>query len=131
MHLVELIRPALARGDTVICDRFMDSTRAYQGYAGGCAQDMIDDLEREVVGASRPMRTLIFDVDPAIGLARAKIRAGDEDRYERKGLAFHQRLRDGFLEIARGDPLRCRVIDAGCGVDAIEAAVWGAVKDLL
>ena len=130
MHLVEVIRPALARGDVVLCDRFMDSTRAYQGYAGGCAQEMIDDLERGIVGESRPRRTLMFDLDPAIGLARAKSRAGAEDRYERKGLAFHQKLRDGFLDIARKDPARCRIIDAGASLDSVEIAVWDAVKDL-
>ena len=130
MHLVEVIRPALARGDVVICDRFMDSTRAYQGYAGGCAQEMLDDLERDIVGTSRPKRTVIFDLDPAIGLTRAKSRASAEDRYERKGLAFHQKLRDGFLDIARKDRERCRVIDAGASIDAVETAVWDAVKDL-
>lgn len=130
MHLAEVIRPALARGETVICDRFMDSTRAYQGYAGGCSQEMIDDLERDVVGASRPLRTLVFDLDTGTGLARAKSRAGAEDRYERKGFAFHQKLREGFLDIARRDPGRCRVIDAGASADVVEAAVWDAVKDL-
>jgi dTMP kinase len=132
MHLVNLIRPALARGDVVICDRFMDSTRAYQGYAGGWDQQSIADLERGIVGETRPVRTLIFDLDPSLGLARAKGRgiAGAEDRYERKGLAFHHKLRDGFLEIARHDPARCRVIDASQTVEQVEAAVWAEVEDL-
>jgi His/Glu/Gln/Arg/opine family amino acid ABC transporter permease subunit len=81
----------------------MDSTRAYQGYAGGCEQGFIDALEKAVVGTTRPALTLVFDLDPMIGLARARSR-GDavaEDRYERKGLAFHMKLRDGFLDILR------------------------------
>jgi dTMP kinase len=132
MHLVHVIRPALARGDVVICDRFMDSTRAYQGHAGGVNRQTIDDLERDIVGETRPVRTLMFDLDPVIGLARAKGRGGvgTEDRYERKGLAFHQKLREGFLDIAGREPQRCRVIDAGQAVEQVEAAVWAAVKDL-
>ena len=85
-HLEQVIRPALAAGRTVLCDRFMDSTRAYQGYAGGCESEFIDALERAIVGATRPNLTLVFDLDPAIGLARAKSRrdAVAEHRYERK-----------------------------------------------
>lgn len=132
MHLENVIRPALARGGIVVCDRFMDSTRAYQGYAGGCETGFIDNLESAVVGDTRPTRTLIFDLDPALGLQRAGSRGGAaaEDRYERKGLAFHERLRAGFLDIAARDPQRCRVIDAAQGIERVEAAVWSAVQDL-
>jgi dTMP kinase len=132
-HLREVIRPALARGNVVLCDRFMDSTRAYQGYAGGCAQDFIDTLEASVVGDTLPGLTLIFDLDPALGLARAKARAeaGAEDRYERKGLAFHQGIREGFRDIARRNPGRCRLIDAGQTVDRVAEDVWAAVSGVL
>lgn len=124
MHLLKLIRPALARGEVVICDRFMDSTRAYQHYAGQCSVSLVDELERVIVGKTRPGLTLIFDLDPAIGLARAKARGGDsEDRFERKGIEFHQRLRDGFLSIAGAEPKRCKVIDGNAGIDAIETKV--------
>lgn len=132
-HLEQVIRPALARGDIVVCDRFMDSTRAYQGYAGGGTTEFLDALEQSVVGPTRPELTLIFDLDPALGLARAKDR-GDgvaEDRYERKGLAFHNKLREGFLDIARREPQRCRLIDAGQSVVAVEAAVWSIVSGVL
>ena len=132
-HLEQVIRPALAAGQTVLCDRFMDSTRAYQGYAGGCAPDFIDALERTVVGATRPGLTLIFDLDPALGLARARSR-GDhqaEDRYERKGLAFHQKLRAGFLAIQRQDPQRCRLIDAAQDVESVAEQVWSTTLGLL
>ncbi len=132
-HLSQTIRPALARGAVVVCDRFMDSTRAYQGIAGGLDLKLIDDLEAAVVGKTRPDLTLVFDLDPELGLARAKGRAGEgvEDRYEKKGLAFHQRLREAFLAIAAGDPERCVVIDTAASVDDVAAAVWTAVAPRL
>ncbi|MCA3555553.1 dTMP kinase [Aestuariivirga sp.] len=129
-HLDQVIRPALAGGKTVLCDRFMDSTRAYQGYAGGCDLGFIDALEKAVVGPARPGLTLIFDIDPAIGLARARSRgdAQAEDRYERKGLVFHEKLREGFLDILRKEPKRCRLVDASRGIDAVADDVWSIVK---
>ena len=112
-HLRETIMPALTRGDLVLCDRFMDSTRAYQGFAGGGDMDLIETLERKIVGATRPHLTLILDVDPELGLKRAKGRgASTEDRFEKKGLEFHRKLREGFLQIAGRDPQRCHVIDS-------------------
>ena len=128
-HVRDLIRPALARGDLLISDRFMDSTRAYQGYAGQCPMSLIDGLERQVVGPTTPQLTLIFDLDPAVGLARAKARgAGVEDRYERNGLVFHQALRQGFLAIAKAHPARCKIIDAGGTEQAVQAAVLKAFE---
>lgn len=132
-HLEQVIRPALAAGRAVLCDRFMDSTRAYQGYAGGCDLGFIDGLEKAIVGPTRPELTLVFDLDPAIGLARAKSR-GDavaEDRYERKGLSFHQKLREGFLDILRREPKRCRLVDASQDVDSVAADVWSIVEGVL
>ena len=124
-HLAKVIRPALAAGKTVICDRFMDSTRAYQGYAGGCSMSLIDELQRSIVGTTKPNLTLVFDLDPTLGLARAKLRAdADEDRYERKGLAFHKRLRDGFLAIAKSEPFRCKLIDASQDIENVARQVW-------
>lgn len=132
-HLEQVIRPALARGDIVVCDRFMDSTRAYQGYAGGCSMEFLDALEKEIVGATRPNLTLIFDLDPSTGLARAKARgdAASEDRYERKGLPFHKKLRDGFLDILNRNPDRCRRIDASRSVVDVEHAVWSVIEAIL
>ncbi len=130
-HLHKLIRPALAAGQWVLCDRFMDSTRAYQGYAGHCDMALLDSLEAAIVGATRPNLTLIFDLDPVAGLARAKARGdGSEDRYERKGLEFHQRLRRGFLTIAAADIVRCRIIDARGTVEEVAARVQAAVGHL-
>ncbi len=128
-HLERRIRPALAQGAWVLCDRFADSTRAYQGAGGGTPPDVIAALEQAVIGADWPDLTLILDLPVAAGLARASQRGGAEQRFESKGLAFHERLRAGFLEIAAAEPQRCRVIDAGAGVDDVAEAVWAAVRD--
>jgi dTMP kinase len=129
-HLRDVIRPALAAGKIVLSDRFMDSTRAYQCVAGDCPEDLISTLETTVVGETRPDLTFIFDLDPVLGLERAKLRgSGLEDRYERKGLAFHQALRKGFLDIAESDPKRCVVLNAALSVDAVWDSLLMALKD--
>jgi dTMP kinase len=130
-HVERVIVPALARGAVVICDRFADSTRAYQGAGGGADAGLIAALEREVRGRCWPDLTLVFDLDPAAGLARAAGRAGAETRFEAKGLAFHQRLRAAFLAIAAAEPGRCVVFDTGEDVEVVEAAVWRAVEPRL
>jgi dTMP kinase len=131
-HLEKVIRPALAAGKFVLCDRFSDSTRAYQGYAGGCDMKLLDALEVAIVSTTRPVLTLILDIDPAKGLERARARVdGSEDRYERKGLEFHQRLRTGFLKIAEAEPKRCKIIDASGAIDDIKARIYAAVEPLL
>lgn len=131
-HLQAIIRPALAAGKFVLCDRFSDSTKAYQGYAGGCDMKLLDVLEASIVGPTRPALTLILDIDPALGLARAKSRCdGSEDRYERKGLEFHRRLRAGFLKIAEAEPERCRVIDAAGSIEDIKARIHMMMEPLL
>jgi dTMP kinase len=126
-HIERVIAPALNRGAWVVCDRFADSTRAYQGAGGGTDPALIAALEAQVLGEARPDLTLIFDIPPEVGLERAQVRGG-EMRFESKGLAFHQRLRDGFLAIARGEPQRCTLIDATSSMEAVEAAVWAAVE---
>jgi dTMP kinase len=130
-HIERVISPALERGAVVVCDRFADSTRAYQGAGGGAREALIGALESEVRGQCWPDLTLIFDLDPAAGLARAAGRLGSETRFEAKGLVFHQRLRAAFLDIAAGEPARCVLIDAGLDVDAVERAVWRAVEPRL
>lgn len=129
-HLRETIRPALTRGDLVLCDRFMDSTRVYQGVAGGGDMALIDSLERMIVGETRPDLTLILDVDPELGLARAKKRADLENRFEKKGLAFHRKLREGFLAMASGDAGRCQIIDSSRPYEAVAQDIWRAVAPL-
>ncbi len=127
-HLERLIRPALMRGAFVLSDRFADSTRAYQGAGGGASPDLIDGLEALVLGEARPDLTLVFDLPVEVGLARAIARGGAEQRFERKGEAFHERLRQGFLAIAEAEPQRCRVIDADADIDAVATQVWAAVS---
>lgn len=130
-HLDRLIRPALERGESVICDRFIDSTRAYQGAAGGLDPALIAALERVVVGPTRPDLTLILDLSPEDGLARARSRGAGIDRFEAESPAFHDRLRRAFLAIAAAEPSRCAVIDAGQDPDAVEAAIRAAVSERL
>ncbi|HEY8571435.1 dTMP kinase [Phenylobacterium sp.] len=127
-HIERVIRPALARGAWVVCDRFADSTRAYQGAAGGTDPGLISALESHILEDTRPDLTLVFDLPVEVGLERAHARAGTEMRFESKGSAFHERLRDGFLAIARAEPERCAVIDATGSLEAVEQAVWAAVE---
>ena len=126
-HVARTVAPALARGDWVLSDRFADSTMAYQGYGHELGADAIAALHRLALGALQPDLTLILDLPVAVGLARAGARGGAEDRYERMDVAFHERLRRGFLAIAAAHPERCRLIDATGDVDAVAAAVWAAV----
>ncbi|MDE2018580.1 MAG: dTMP kinase [Hyphomicrobiales bacterium] len=122
-----LIRPALARGAWVVCDRFADSTEAYQGARGGADPGLLMALRAAIVGTSMPDLTLVFDLDPARGLARARSRSGAVDRFEGEGFAFHRDLRAAFLAIAEREPKRCRLIDAAADEDAVETAIWNAV----
>lgn len=130
-HVERVIRPALARGAWVVCDRFADSTRAYQGAGGGTDSGLISAMETFVLEDTWPDLTLIFDLPVEEGLTRAVARAGAELRFESKGLAFHERLRAGFLAIAEAEPVRCAVIDAAGSVEAVEMRVWAAVRDRL
>ncbi|HSO41514.1 MAG TPA: dTMP kinase [Rhodospirillales bacterium] len=120
-HLDGTILPALAAGPWVVCDRFADSTMAYQGYGLELGRDFVTALHRLVVGSIAPDLTLILDLPVDEGLARAAARAGGEDRYERMDRAFHERVRQGFLAIARDEPERCAVIDARGSPDAVAA----------
>ena len=130
-HIERVIRPALARGAWVVCDRFADSTRAYQGAAGGTDPGLITALETYILEDIRPDLTLVFDLPADVGLARAHARAGAEMRFESKGMAFHERLREWFRAIAEAEQDRCVVIDAAVDMDSVEQAVWRAVIDRL
>lgn len=130
-HLERTILPALEAGRWVVCDRFADSSRAYQGAAGGAAANLIETLDAGVVGADQPDLTLMFDLPVEVGLERALGRGTGETRFESKGAAFHQRLRDGFARIAADHPDRSRIIDATGTPDAVAERVWAAVRPLL
>ena len=129
-HIDTTIAPALERGEWVVCDRFLDSTRAYQGAAGRLDPALIASLERVAVGACRPDLTLVLDLPAAEGLARAAARRGEgaADRFEGEGLAFHETLRRAFLAIVEAEPERCVLIDARPGEGAVAAAIWAAVR---
>ena len=133
-HVDTLIRPSLARGISVISDRYIDSTRAYQGASGGVEPALLCALEHVAVGTTRPDLTLILDMPSAAGLARAAARRSDTatpDRFEREGQGFHDRLRGAFLDIAAHEPRRCVVVDASLGVDSVADAIWTAVQTRL
>jgi dTMP kinase len=132
-HLKTVIRPALARGVWVICDRFADSTRVYQGVAGDVDTRSIRALERIVVGDTKPDLTFILDVPVTLGMQRATKRrgAGDADRFEKEALAFHEKLRDGFLMLAASEPERCVLIDATASKDEVADQIWRIVVDRL
>lgn len=130
-HLVRTVWPALARGAWVLCDRFADSTLAYQGYGHGLGLDTIGQLTRIAIGAFVPDLTVVLDLPVETGLRRAGGRGGAEDRYERMDADFHQRLRQGFLAIAAADPGRCAVIDADRPPAEVHAAVLAVVAERL
>ena len=130
-HLERVIEPALAAGAIVVSDRFADSTAAYQGAGGGADAAFLAALEREVVGAARPDLTLILDLGVAEGLARAAGRRNGGARFEAKGADFHTRLRQAFLDLARRESDRCRLIDAGPAPEKVAEQVWAAVSGRL
>jgi len=130
-HLEKTVCPALERGEWVICDRFVDSTLAYQGVAQGLGTEPIQQLRRLVVGSDMPQLTLILDLPVDVGLARAKARGAGEDRYERMGRDFHHKLRQAFLDIAEAEPERCVVIDATVSEEEVAAQIWSAVTSRL
>jgi len=121
------LRPALAAGTWVICDRFADSTLAYQGYGQGVAADTIETLTRIAAGNLVPDITFVLDLPVGEGLARARARAEGGRRYEAMDVRFHERLRAGFLAIARREPKRCQVIDARAPADHVHQAVMAAL----
>lgn len=126
-HLERTILPALAAGTIVICDRFVDSTRVYQGLTRGALRDVVDKLHALMIGREADL-TLLFDMDPKLGLARAKARQTSEERFEDMGLEMQLAMRQGFLALAKGAPERFAVIDAGRDIEAIAADALAAVR---
>jgi len=128
-HVEQLIRPALESGAVVLCDRFIDSTRAYQGTVKGLTKAFLSSLEKAAVGETRPNLTIILDIDAEVGLQRASARRGEGsiDRFEKDTIAVHQKRRDAFLAIAAAEPNRCVVIDADRDVEAVFSSIKAAV----
>ncbi len=129
-HWQNLIQPALKDGKWVICDRFADSSTAYQGYGRGLDLGFLDTLYKNTVGSQKPKRTYIFDLDPKIGLERSNRRlektghAAIEGRFESLSLDFHERARQGFLKIAEANSTRCKIIDASLPPEKIQEIIW-------
>ena len=130
-HLRGVVLPDLEAGYWVLSDRFADSTMAYQGYGHGLGREAIETLHALVVGDFAPDLTLILDLPVELGLERALARRNNEDRYEGLDRAFHERLRQGFREIAGRAPERCALIDASGEVDAVQEAVRACVAERL
>jgi dTMP kinase len=131
-HVERVVEPALRRGAVVLCDRFVDSTRAYQGAGAPERRALVDQLHRLAIGLD-PDLTLIFDMDPAVALERARVRLSDldEGRFEKMGQDFQIRLRAEFLAIAAAEPGRCTLIDATRPAEAVAARIWAAVAPRL
>ena len=132
-HVQCTILPALRSGKWVVCDRFADSTRVYQGILGQVDQKLINVLERVSVGELSPDLTVLLDLPVQAGLERAKLRRGNAqaDRFEGEGAEFHERLRDAYLAVAAREPDRCVVIDASASKEVVANAIWQAVESRL
>jgi len=130
-HVRTVIQPALARGTWVLCDRFSDSTRAYQGKVGHVQPGILNAMERVTIGDLKPDLTIILDVPVEVGLKRAAARRGGAapDRFESEDLKFHQDLRDAYREIAGAEPARCVLIDASGDANTVAASVWTTLRD--
>ena len=132
-HVRRVIGPALAAGAWVLCDRFFDSTRVYQGKIGAADIKLIKAMERVTIGSLQPDLTIVLDVPAEVGLARAAARRGlaTADRFEAEDLGFHRKLRDAFRQITVDDPLRCVLVAADADIPTVANRVWAAVTEKL
>lgn len=130
-HLVKTIWPALQQGRWVISDRFADSSRAFQGIAGGLGLELVDSIHAQVAGNFAPDLTIVLDLDPEQSLARTIARGGSEDRFEKKGVEYQRAVRDAFRQLARRSPRTHVLIDAGGSVEAVAHEVLRAVTERL
>jgi dTMP kinase len=132
-HVRTVIRPALGQGIWVLCDRFSDSTRAYQGRLGKVAPELLNAMERVTIGDLKPDLTFILDVPVEIGLQRAAARRGSgaADRFEAEDVRFHRQLREAYRQIAAGEPKRCVLIDASADPGTVAAMIWTALRERL
>jgi dTMP kinase len=132
-HVHAVIQPALSQGTWVLCDRFSDSTRAYQGRLGQVSPDVLNAMQRVTIGNLKPDLTIILDIPVEVGLKRAAARrgSGTPDRFESENIQFHQDLRDAYKQIAADDPQRCVLIDANADAETVSGRVWKALRDHL
>jgi dTMP kinase len=132
-HVRTVIQPALNQGTWVLCDRFFDSTRAYQGRLGQVAPAVLNAMQRVTIGDLKPDLTIILDIPVEIGMKRAAARRGKgmPDRFEAEDVRFHRDLREAYKQIATEDPKRCVLVDADADADTVAAEVWKALRDHL
>jgi dTMP kinase len=130
-HVRTVILPALNQGVWVLCDRFFDSTRVYQGQLGHVLPALVNAMQRVTIGDLKPDLTIILDVPVEIGLQRAAVRRGNAaaDRFEAEGIQFHRNLREAYRQIAADDPQRCVLIDATADADTVAARIWAALRE--
>jgi dTMP kinase len=132
-HVEQIIRPAIEAGKIVLCDRFLDSSRVYQGVSGRLDKAFMTALESVAINGMMPDLTIILDLDPVEGMRRAASRRGtdDADRYEKEDLSLHEERREAYIDIARAEPARCVIIDASKERDAVADAVWSRVEKVI
>ncbi|MHB2265072.1 dTMP kinase [Aliihoeflea sp. PC F10.4] len=132
-HVEQIIRPAIDARKIVLCDRFLDSSRVYQGVSGRLDKDFMRALEAVAINGMMPDLTIILDLDPTEGMRRAAVRRGsqDADRYEKENLVLHEERREAYIDIARAEPARCVIVDAAQNEAAVADAVWHRVAKVL
>ncbi len=135
-HVAGHIRPALEKGELVLCDRYVDSTLAYQGFGRGLDVEKLRRLNNDATNSLTPHLTILFDLEPETGLRRARNRNSelhmeDEGRFEAEAMAFHRSIRNGYLELSRQDPARWRVVDANLDKEALLKLVYEKVREVL
>ena len=127
-HVDKIILPNLKKGKWVLCDRFSDSTLAYQGYGRNVDKDHIKNLNKSLINNLTPKLTFLFDIDPKIGLGRSRKRINNELRYENMSLSYHKKIRDAYLDIARKNKKRIKIIDASHDKDSISEIIWSFIQ---
>ena len=127
-HVDRIIIPSLKKGKWVLCDRFSDSTLAYQGYGRNVSENLIRNLNRSLINNLKPSLTILLDIDPNVGLGRSKRRNNNELRYENMPLSYHKKIRNAYLDIAKKNKKRIKIIDASLDKDSISEIIWSFVQ---
>ena len=127
-HVDKIILPSLKNGKWVLCDRFSDSTLAYQGYGRNVSENLIRNLNRSLINNLKPSLTILLDIDPNVGLGRSKKRNNNELRYENMPLSYHKKIRNAYLDIARKNKKRIKIIDASLDKDSISEIIWSFIQ---
>ena len=127
-HVDKVILPNLKKGNWVLCDRFIDSTLAYQGYGRNVGEILIKNLNKSLINNLKPNLTFLFDIDPKIGLRRSKKRINNELRYENMPLNYHRKIRNAYLEIAKKNKKRIKIIDGSLDKDTISEIIWSIIQ---